>query len=111
MVKPHQEVVMGKAKLNKKLTSLILILALVATIIPTSVYGNLLVSKNTKTLKTAKAVRMAAVDSAAGGSEAADEAYISKLAIISKNGTVWGEGIETMHTALQQKPMHGQQMI
>ena len=86
---------MGKAKLNKKLTSLILILALVATIIPTSVYGNLLVSKNTKTLKTAKAVRMAAVDSAAGGSEAADEAYISKLAIISKNGTVWGEGIET----------------
>ena len=79
MVKPHQGVVMGKAKLNKKLTSLILILALVATIIPTSVYGNLLVSKNTKTLKTAKAVRMAAVDSAAGGSEASDEDYISKL--------------------------------
>ena len=38
---------MGKAKLNKKLTSLILILALVATIIPTSVYGNLLVSWST----------------------------------------------------------------
>lgn len=36
MVKPHQEVAMGKAKLNKKLTSLILILALVATIIPTT---------------------------------------------------------------------------
>ena len=47
MVKPHQEVVMGKAKLNKKLTSLILILALVATIITTSVYGNLLVSRST----------------------------------------------------------------
>lgn len=45
MVKPHQEVVIGKAKLNKKLTSLILILALAATIIPTSVYGNLLVSR------------------------------------------------------------------
>ena len=38
---------MGKAKLNKKLTSLILILALAATIIPTSVYGNLLVSRST----------------------------------------------------------------
>lgn len=48
MVKPHQEVVIGKAKLNKKLTSLILILALVATIIPTSVYGNLLVSRAQK---------------------------------------------------------------
>lgn len=45
--KPHQEVVMGKAKLNRKWTSLILILALVATIIPTSVYGNLLVSRST----------------------------------------------------------------
>lgn len=48
MVKPHQEVVIGKAKLNRKWTSLILILALVATIIPTSVYGNLLVSRSTK---------------------------------------------------------------
>lgn len=38
---------MGKAKLNRKWTSLILILALVATIIPTSVYGNLLVSRST----------------------------------------------------------------
>lgn len=33
------------------------------------------------------------------------------MKILSKNGSVWGEGIETMHTALQQQPMHGQQMI
>ena len=111
MVKPHQEVVMGKAKLNKKLTSLILILALVATIIPTSVYGNLLVSRSTKEQSVAKAARAVALDKATGGTNKADEAYISEMKILSKNGSVWGEGIETMHTALQQQLMHGQQMI
>lgn len=74
-------------KNKQKIISLILALALICTIVPTSVYGNL------SEKESAGSARITALDKVSGGKVESDFAYISELIIVEKEGNVWGKGI------------------
>ncbi|WP_448903258.1 SdrD B-like domain-containing protein [Eubacterium sp.] len=73
---------------NKKVLAIFLALAMVASIIPIS--ANALAKNNGENY-----AREIAKDSASGGSNTDDFAYISKLEIMNDHGNVWGKGIVT----------------
>ena len=73
---------------NKKVLAKFLALAMVASIIPIS--ANALAKNNGENY-----AREIAKDSASGGSNTDDFAYISKLEIMNDHGNVWGKGIVT----------------
>lgn len=74
---------------NKKVLAIFLAVAMVISIIPIS--ANVF-AKNDKSENYAKEV---AKDSASGGNNENDFAYISKLEIMKDHGSVWGKGIIT----------------